>query len=140
MENMADVIQRDFIAYGFKRIKHKVVFSNHTRQTIKPLFEEVEKAMETTIQALEQNNVELANKIIAMKSAINELAEQITNHLAKRLLTNEPDRITLYRIETDIISQIKRLYYFVKRIAKKTAEMQDSPVDERNEWFNSQQT
>ena len=133
MENMADVIQRDFVAYGLKRIKHKVVFSKQTRQAIKPLYDEVEKAMEVTILALEENNVESANRVVAMKPAINELAEKVTNHLAKRLLTNEPDRITLYRIETDITGQIKRLYYFAKRIAKKTAEMQQCPIDEQKE-------
>lgn len=133
MENMADVIQRDFIAYGFKRIKHNVVFSKRTCQIISPLYDEVAKAMELTIQALAKNNFGPANKVIAMKPAINELAEQVTNHLAQRLFSNEPDRITLYRIESDIIGQIKRLYYFVKRIAKKTAEMQDSTVEEQNE-------
>ena len=133
MENMADLIQRDFIAYGLKRIKHNVVFSKRTRQIIKPLYSEVEKAMKLTIQALQQNNVELAGKVVAMKPTINELADQVANHLAQRLFTNEPDRITLYRIETDIIGQIKRLYYFVKRISKKIAEMQNSPVEEDHE-------
>ena len=90
--------------------------------------------MELTIQSLlEQINIESANKVIAMKPTINELADQVTNHLAQRLFTNEPDRITLYRIETDITSQIKRIYYFVKRIAKKTAEMQDAMIDKNNE-------
>jgi len=53
---------------------------------------------------------------------INQLALAAENHLANRLVAEEPNRLATFRIESEIIEYLKRVYYFAKRIAKVVAE------------------
>ncbi len=50
-------------------------------------------------------------------------AEQIqeraaAHHQRQRLLVDAPNRIAAYTIETDIIENLKRIYYHAKRISR----------------------
>ena len=44
-------------------------------------------------------------------------ASQVKMHLARRLTANEPNRMEAFRLESDIVENVKRIYYFAKRIA-----------------------
>ena len=59
---------------------------------------------------------------MAAKLEINQLAMAAENHLANRLVAEEPNRLATFRIESEIIEYLKRVYYFAKRIAKVVAE------------------
>jgi phosphate:Na+ symporter len=39
-------------------------------------------------------------------------------HQARRLVAEEPNRLSSYTVEMDIIEKLKRIYYFAKRMAK----------------------
>jgi phosphate:Na+ symporter len=60
----------------------------------------------------------LAEEVIAAKVEINRLADKANNHLAQRLIAEEPNRLLAFRIESEMIEYFKRVYYFAKRIAK----------------------
>jgi phosphate:Na+ symporter len=59
---------------------------------------------------------------MAAKLRINRLATDAENHLAHRLTVDEPNRLHSFRIESEIIEYLKRVYYFAKRIAKLIAD------------------
>ena len=52
------------------------------------------------------------------KIEINRLADAANDHLVRRLGASEPDRMKIFRIESDLIENLKRIYYFAKRIAR----------------------
>ena len=76
------------------------------------------KAVAGAIQAVSQNNDEVAMMVIGMKDDISKLADSAAAHQAQRLVAEEPNRIPAYTIEIDIIEKQKRIYYFAKRMAK----------------------
>ena len=39
-------------------------------------------------------------------------------HQLERLTVDEPNRVDAYRIENDIIEDLKRIYYYAKRAAR----------------------
>lgn len=73
-----------------------------------------------------------ALQVIALKPEIQRLADNATSHVAVRLLADAPNRVDVFRVESDIISQINRLYYYAKRIAKVIARDEDpQPAEKR---------
>jgi phosphate:Na+ symporter len=137
LESMGDLIEMNLAAQGLHRIEHELKFSEQTVQALTPLYDAVMQALRDALKALAQEDRQLARKVIARKPEIQELADHASAHLARRLTTDEPNRVAVFRVESDIISQIKRLYYYAKRIAKTIAridgEPEETPDEQRNE-------
>ena len=53
-----------------------------------------------------------------MKEELGRLTEWATIHQADRLVVDEPNRLSCYTVEVDIIEKLKRIYYFSKRMSK----------------------
>ena len=49
---------------------------------------------------------------------INRLADSAAMHQAKRLVAEEPNRLPAYTVEMDVLQNLKRIYYFAKRMAR----------------------
>ena len=62
----------------------------------------------------------------AAKEDINRLAAQAETHLSRRLAADEPNRLATFRLESEVMEYLKRMYYFAKRIAKLTGEKESS--------------
>ena len=59
-----------------------------------------------------------AQEVITMNDDIARLIDSATMHQARRLVADEPNRLEAYTIEMDLIENLKRIYYFSKRMAK----------------------
>ena len=118
LENIGDVIETDLAVSGMKLIEHGVTISQPTREVFTGFHKVVNRAVQTAIQALSQNNTRAADAVVAMKHAINDLADSAAVHEAQRLVASEPNRLPAYTVEMDIVEKLKRIYYFAKRIAK----------------------
>jgi phosphate:Na+ symporter len=70
------------------------------------------------LNAVMENDHELAREIIDLKSTIADLAKSGELHLSERLVVDEPNRLEAYTLEIEVIEKQKRIYYFAKRIAK----------------------
>jgi len=53
-----------------------------------------------------------------MKSEINQLADAARRHQAQRLVADEPGRIAAYTLETDVLQNLQRIYYYTRRMAR----------------------
>jgi len=118
LENIGDTIETNLVALGNERIDAGISISAPTRKVLTGFHKVVEKACAGAVQAVSQNNQEVAKLVIAMKDEITELADSAAAHQAQRLVAEEPNRIPAYTIEIDIIEKQKRIYYFAKRMAK----------------------
>ena len=58
------------------------------------------------------------------------MAEQIEGRLVQRLIAEDPHRTETYQVESQLIENYKRIYYFAKRIAKLVATA-DTPSNGR---------
>ena len=54
----------------------------------------------------------------AMKKPINDREASILERLGERLISDDPNRVATYRFEVDVITQLKRVFYFSRRIAR----------------------
>ena len=125
LENIGDTIETNLVDLGMEHVTSEFTISPSTRKVLTNFHEEVNKAVDGAIQAVSQNNVVVAQLVIDMKDNIAHLAKAATEHQAKRLVVNEPNRIAAYTTEIDIIEKQKRIYYFAKRMAKTVVDNTD---------------
>jgi hypothetical protein len=59
--------------------------------------------------------------VIESKHEIMDQVAALKRRLADRLAIGGEDRLTLYRLESQLVETVQRLYYFAKRIAKTVA-------------------
>lgn len=118
LENIGDVIETNLVTQGLQRLEEGIRISEATREVLEGFHRNVQKALDLALQAVGQRNEEAARAVVAMKGAVNALAESATLHGAQRLVADEPRRLETYSLETDILKNQKRVYYFAKRMAK----------------------
>lgn len=53
-----------------------------------------------------------------MKKLVKTLERTTTALQAERLTAGAAERVALYRLETDIIANLRRVYYYTRRIAR----------------------
>lgn len=121
-ENIGDMVETNLVEAGSARLKRNVEMSEATRVKLRALHLKVCWAVEAAGQALVDSDQQLAEEVMAAKLEINQLALVAETHLANRLAAEEPNRLATFRIESEIIEYLKRVYYFAKRIAKVVAE------------------
>ncbi len=118
LENIGDVIETNMVAAGHALIDDHLIISQDTKNVINNLHEQIEKSVELAIQAVSQNNKVAASMVLQMKISISEMVASAGVHLSERLVADEPDRVAIYTAEVQLIENMKRIYYFAKRMAK----------------------
>ena len=133
IENVADMIETNIVEAGLTRLRNNVQVSQQTAEVLTALHEKVSWAVQLAMESLDASDLSMAEQAIAAKEEINRLAGEAENHLALRLAAEDENRLVLYRIESEIIEYLKRVYYFAKRIAKAVAEAEMSDLSEEAE-------
>jgi len=133
VENIADMIETNIVETGLARLRNNVQVSEQTEAVLKALHEKVSWAVQLALESLDASDLSMAEQAIGAKEEINRLAGEAETHLALRLAAEEENRLVLYRIESEIIEYLKRVYYFAKRIAKAVVETEMSDLTEEAE-------
>ncbi len=118
LESMGDVIETNLVALGLSRVENNLRVSPETAAVLTELHQAVIEAFELSIVALTEKSPEPARRVGKMKKHINSLERVASIHEARRLVADEPDRVATYQLEVDVIANLKRIYYYTKRIAR----------------------
>jgi phosphate:Na+ symporter len=95
-----------------------VTISESTLEVITGFHAVVTRALAAAMQAVTQKNEEVALRVIAMKPEVNRLADSAALHETRRLIVREPNRLPSYTVEVDMLQNLKRIFYFAKRMAR----------------------
>ncbi len=117
-EGIGDTFETNLVHEGRERIKHAVTVSRQTQELIGGLADKVHHAVAGATRAVTDSDPRSALEVIEAKEEINVLVDAAERHLAGRLVAQAPHRLATYRLETELIQNLKRVYYFAKRIAK----------------------
>jgi len=118
LENIGDIIETDLAYLGNERIDAGLTISEQTRELLAHLHEIATESTKLATEAVMTDDVEKAKEVINIKEELHRLTEWAAVHQADRLVVDEPNRLSCYTIEVDIIEKLKRIYYFAKRMAK----------------------
>ncbi|MBZ0173059.1 MAG: hypothetical protein K8E66_11800, partial [Phycisphaerales bacterium] len=134
VQNVGETFAVNMAAIARERDRRGVRFSRETLGRIATLAGEVRDAFKMSIDAIEDSL--LAHGVIALKPRIREMTEDAIEHLSKRLMSSEPNRSLLYRLETQVVEVLQREYYFAKKIAKeivRVMELSDTDQETQTE-------
>ncbi len=125
LEAIGDLIETNLVTLGLDRLANDLQVSDETRRMIEEFHGQVSQALDLAIAALVQANEEDARQVGAMKDDVDAKAQVIAEHYAARLTADEANRIELYRFETDVIANLRRIFYFAKRTARVAIPVED---------------
>jgi phosphate:Na+ symporter len=132
LENVGDVMEKDLLAAANKRIRTNLTISPSTLDKLRPIHKQVCLSFDKALAALETGDRQDALDAIESKEEINDLAEEATAHIAKRLVVDEPNRLESFQIETDIIESFRRLNTYTRRIARLSLITDAGGIDSEN--------
>lgn len=118
LEAIGDLVETNLIALGRHRLANGYEAGAESRRMIEDLHATTTLALDLAVAALVEANEADAKEVSAMKEEVNAKAEAIAEHLADRVAAPDGNRIELYRFETDVVNNLRRIYYFTKRTAR----------------------
>lgn len=128
LEAIGDVIETNLIALGLRRVEQNTTVSDETYAIVAAFHTEILAALDLAIDAFASKDPEAARRSLKMKKHINSLERGVAAHQAQRLVADEPERVAAYRLETDVVANLRRIYYYTRRIAR-AAVPKDEPVE-----------
>ena len=117
-ENIGDTLETNLVHTGMERIRNHVVMSEPTQKILGELADKVYWSVEQATQAVTRSDIDIAQQVIAAKPEVNQLVDSASSHLEARLAADDPHRLSTFRVESELIENLKHVYYFAKRIAK----------------------
>lgn len=122
IEYIGDVIETNLITIGKERVEAELQFSKKSEPYLKKFFDKVIWCAEESFSALIEGNKKRADIVVEMKKEITDLAQATQTHLEERLNKETNVSLTEYRLLSEIVENMKRIYYLSKRIAKDVIE------------------
>jgi len=122
IESIGDMIETNLVEAGRQRLKDDLVISQATQNVLDGFHRKVCWAVERSVEALVAGDADVAREVMRAKNDINELARHAEAHLSRRLAADQPKRLAMFRLESEILEYLKRMYYFAKRVAKSAGE------------------
>jgi phosphate:Na+ symporter len=126
VESVGDVIETDLVSRGRQRIDRDVRISPQTKKLIQDFHATTARAVHDAVEAVRQRDPELARRVVAMKPEIQKLAEGASRHGLDRLHADESRRLPTYAIEADMIEDLRRVFYFAKRVAHSVIDFEEN--------------
>jgi phosphate:Na+ symporter len=118
IEAIGDAVSKSLVSDGRRRLDMGLLISPSTLVIINDLAAEVTTAVDIAVGAVGKGSPEAARRAINMKPEITARSAEAIEHQLERLRADEPGRVEAYRIESDIIEDLKRIYYYAKRAAR----------------------
>jgi phosphate:Na+ symporter len=124
-EAIGDIIETNLVNLGLNRIEQSIIVSPQTAAKLTELHGAVLQSLARAVTAFSDRDPLAALDVQSHKAWINQLETEALLHEAERLMAPEPKRGRTYRLEIDIVANLKRVHYFVRRIARTATPIED---------------
>jgi phosphate:Na+ symporter len=121
LQNIGDTIAINIGSLVSETQRRGLEVSPETQRMMQGLLKSVGVAISNASRAVADEDLALARVVIESKHEIVDQVVALKRRLADRLASGGEDRLTLYRLESQLVETLQRLYYFAKRIAKTVA-------------------
>jgi phosphate:Na+ symporter len=135
LDHIAGLLEVNMYELGTRRIEKAAVISEQSQEVLKTLHVVISDALKTAVKSVVEDDIQLAQKVIDMKTELTILADQANQHQTERLVSQDSKNFEAYKIEVEIISRLKRIYYHCKRIAKTVVDIDDN-IDAEQTFSN----
>ena len=88
------------------------------KETLNEMLAQTSSGMTHAIQALATGDENAARTVFSLKPDIDRLALKIQAHQAHKLTPQESNRLTIFRLEMEMVSGLKNINAHIRRIAR----------------------
>ncbi len=117
MENIGDVIDKNLMEIARKRVRKELTFSGPGVREIRGLYREVISNFEHATAAFATGDRELAEKVVAMKSAISLMEREMRDAHLRRLQMGLKESVETSSIHLDVLANLKRINSYITNTA-----------------------
>lgn len=121
-ENIGDLLDSHVLPLGHDRLKTGLEISSQTKAQLAALHQHLINDLRLSMLVTTENDSSQATKLVATKATFRTLAETAENQLRERLIGRNPERMELFRLESDLISNLKHLQHYARRPGKMLVE------------------
>lgn len=134
LDHIAETISVNMVSIGKERLERRFTLSRETIARFQPYASKVREAYLMAIKALDEKDAEAAAAVTGMKAEIDRISHEMVEHLSLRLLSDDPDRAVLYRVESHLVELIQRIYYFSRMIAGEIVKASQSAEEVKDRY------
>ncbi|MEW6087653.1 MAG: Na/Pi cotransporter family protein [bacterium] len=109
IENIGDIVDKNMIRLGEKKINENVSFSNEGENEIRDFYSIIRKNFALLIEALFTGNYKLAEKIISRREEIAEYERELHHRHISRLHHGTKETIASSAIHLDVLNNLGRI-------------------------------
>ncbi|MGV6826689.1 MAG: Na/Pi cotransporter family protein [bacterium] len=130
LESLSDLVDVGIAGDSRKRLKKQLVFSAGTEEILREIYKEVFRAGDMCLAAIADNDLTKASTVIESKSHFIGLLEQARSHLYRRLTTESPEHLAVYKLESNTLEHYRRIHVMFRSICKLLLEEEVQEVEE----------
>ncbi len=117
LESLGDLIEKELVELAQHRLDQGLTISDSSLAVLGSLHTTVTDAIEHVVEAFSNDDEVAAEAVRKLKPEVRKLERDAIRHHTDRLTAPEPDRMELYRLETDLVEVYRRMYGMARRIA-----------------------
>ena len=118
LESVADLITTDLVEAAEHRIEKGFHISQSTLELLTDIYFRAIKVLGDTLE-IARNEQKDENQIATEKEQFKQQLIEVRDHLVRRLSEDEPDRIAIYRFESELLEVTRRIHSLARRLYRK---------------------
>ena len=115
--NLSAAISRDLIPLARAVQEANVNPSPETTELLERLFQKVQESAHGALLALVNNDEREAQRVLANRAAVLEMATELNRLQSAKLAQDDPDRLLKHRVQLDILDKLRRIYSLAENMA-----------------------
>jgi phosphate:Na+ symporter len=125
LEALGDTLEMHLLPLGRQRLARGIHMGPETLALLRPLIAEIESTLADAMLAHADGDPEPARRARARKSAFLERHAQVRESVAKRLSGGDARSVQTFRVESDLVEQMRRVFDLCRRLARVIVEAAD---------------
>ncbi|MBD5779922.1 Na/Pi cotransporter family protein [Pelagicoccus sp. NFK12] len=117
-ENIGDLLDSHVLPLGYDRLEAGHPIGDNTRRTLSELHQALLQDLRLSLLVTTKSDPSDVEKLLASKAGFRKLADDAENDLRSSLVGRDPERMELFRLESDLISNFKHIHHHARRPAK----------------------
>jgi phosphate:Na+ symporter len=118
LEATGDLIRTGLLPLGRSRNEQNLAIGTQTQSVLMDLHRAVGGTLSQAVRAIAERDAAASLDILNRKPDINQRVEAALQHISHRLAADEPNRVAMYTLETQLVELLKRGYSNAKRLAR----------------------
>tara|TARA_Y100001934_G_C12009827_1_gene611748 strand:- start:172 stop:759 length:588 start_codon:yes stop_codon:yes gene_type:complete len=118
LENMGDIMEKNMVRVGVKRLEDNIIISDATLEIINRYHNQIKTVIEDTISVITNDNVDAIRRVLGLRDEIAAMTLETEKHGIQRLTADAPKRVDNYARVRETIEYMNSIYRICRRIAE----------------------